>query len=172
MLKFTKKYAYQGVMDSEVIDLCNAINALPGLKTEGSCCGHGKGLFSIFFQVTSLHDGLFFLARCCDRRYFKHDWRIGVTVGDQMKKIPPTIFWLHSMTKGKKVYIEAKDLVINMNLHLNLKNFTDGYKLDISNFDLEKQEKAAARSLQKSTSEISSEISSEIHFRNIFKKKD
>ena len=149
-------------MDPEVIDLCNAINALPGLKTEDSCCGHGKNLFSIFFRVTSLHDGLFFLARCCDRRYFKHDWKIEIMVGDQMKKIPPTTFWLHSINRGRKAYIEAKDLVANMNLHLNLKNFINEYKLDMSNFDLEEQKKeTTAQSLQKSSSEISSEISSE-----------
>ena len=100
-MTFNKKYKYDGEMDKEVINLCNAINSLPGIETTGSCCGHEKSVFRIYFQVTSLPQGLFFLARCCDLRYFKHEWKIEVEVSDAMRdNILPTTFWLHSINKG------------------------------------------------------------------------
>jgi tRNA(Phe) wybutosine-synthesizing methylase Tyw3 len=51
MLKFNKKYDYDNYMDPEVLDLCNAMNALPGIKTFESCYGHGRTAFHIWFRV-------------------------------------------------------------------------------------------------------------------------
>ena len=41
MKKF-KSCSYDGCMDKEVIELCDALNCLPGVETEISCSGHGK----------------------------------------------------------------------------------------------------------------------------------
>ena len=39
-LKFNKQFKYNGTMDPEVVSLCDAMNALPGIMTTDSCCGH------------------------------------------------------------------------------------------------------------------------------------
>ena len=41
-------------MDKECIELCKAINSIPGLQTTESCCGHKENPFRIFFKVTDL----------------------------------------------------------------------------------------------------------------------
>jgi hypothetical protein len=40
----------QGI-DPPVVKLCDALNKLPGISTDGSCSGHGKGPFLITFDV-------------------------------------------------------------------------------------------------------------------------
>ena len=45
---------YDDAMDSECIALCDAINAVPGLCTTSSCCGHGRRPFRVSFQCIDL----------------------------------------------------------------------------------------------------------------------
>lgn len=40
---------YDDRMDTECIKVCDALNALPGITTSESCCGHGTGPFLVFF---------------------------------------------------------------------------------------------------------------------------
>lgn len=40
---------YDDRMDPECIELCDALNGLPGIRTIESCCGHGKEPFRVFF---------------------------------------------------------------------------------------------------------------------------
>lgn len=129
MERFSNSYQYDGNMDKEVIPLCNAINSLPGLLTIDSCCGHGKGVFSIFFKCNKESSrGLFFLTRCCDKRYFKHNWVITLSVGDVIiDGVLPTIFCLTSFDKGQRAYDQAVDLLHNMELHLNHHGFIKGF---------------------------------------------
>jgi len=143
-MKFTKKYHYEGKIDEEVRDLCDAMNALPGIKTTDSCCGHSTSSFSIFFEVTD-EEGLFFLTRCVDRRYWKHGylWHIDLSVGDMYepeKSQPrPVSYHLHSgPIVGEYAYQQAEDLIANMNHHLNHKRFMNKFNLNINNFDVEK----------------------------------
>lgn len=130
-------------MDKEIVDLCDAMNALPGIETTDSCCGHSSSPLEIFFKVTS-EEGLFFLTRCVDRRYWKYGylWGIELSVGDRYEsgiEPRPVAYHLHSgPIVGEEAYEQAKDLVRNMNNHLNIKAFMDGYDLDIKDFDLEK----------------------------------
>jgi len=42
------------IMDKEVINLCDALNKLPGVRTVESCCGHGKQPFRIWIKVKDL----------------------------------------------------------------------------------------------------------------------
>lgn len=42
------------VMDKEVINLCKALNKLPGIKTVESCCGHGQHEFRIWIVAKDL----------------------------------------------------------------------------------------------------------------------
>ena len=134
---------YDEYMDSElIIELCDAMNSLPGIRTSGSCSGHGKHGVWVFFHVhpTERHQlGLFFLTRCVDRRYWKygHKWSISLSVGDQMKDDHlPTTYLLASEHNGKEAYDEVRSLLENIEQHLNHENFISGYKLDMSKFDL------------------------------------
>lgn len=42
--------------DPECILLCRALNALPGITTTESCCGHGRKPYWIWFKAASLSD--------------------------------------------------------------------------------------------------------------------
>jgi hypothetical protein len=156
-----KKRRYKGKMDAEVVSLCDALNACPGIITFESCCGHGKDPFSIYFYATD-PVGLFFVTRCADRRYWKHGhrWTIHLSVGDDTARadgrthrrmgidpakpddILPTTYVLESLawwgkelevTCGEKAYRQAQDLVRNMILHLT-SGFMEFYDLDIGRF--------------------------------------
>jgi len=133
MKRFDKKYNYDGKMDKEVIDLCNVLNELPGIKTNESCSGHGKNSLNIWFKVGNTNKGLFFLTRCIDRRYWKygHFWGIDLSVGDMFNgKDLPICYRLNSgEIKGISAYKQAKSLIDNMNYHLNHEAFMKGYNL-------------------------------------------
>ena len=43
-------------IDPECIGLCQAMNAMPGITTVESCCGHGETPFQIWFKVARLRD--------------------------------------------------------------------------------------------------------------------
>lgn len=146
MFKLKSSVKYDGRMDKDVIELCDAINALPSLHTTESCSGHGKRPFQIWIRCDGKSmQGLFFLTRCVDRRYFQHGWGIYLEVSDVFKDgILPTNFvlgstnsWSNEKIKGKKAYSQAKDLVKNMNHHLNHENFMKGYNLNIDEFGTE-----------------------------------
>ena len=136
-------------MDEEVINLCNAINSLPGLHTFESCCGHGKHELRIWFRVDGRLDpelqGLFFFAKCSDRRYWKygHKWNTELEVGDRVSVdgVLPTRYLLSSGDAiGEEAYKQAEDLIDNMRYFLNHLNLFEGYNLDISKFDTKPME--------------------------------
>lgn len=145
MRKFNKKFMYDGFMDDECLDLCNAMNALPGIETTESCWGHGGSPFRIYFKVKEGdHRGLFFLTRCVDHRYWKYGylWKIKLTVGDQYDadawgtRFPITYILTSEPITGEDAYLQALDLVRNMNDHLNHENFLKLYELNINDFDI------------------------------------
>lgn len=43
-------------IDPECIPLCRAINAIPGLHTVESCCGHGADPFRIWLRADRVED--------------------------------------------------------------------------------------------------------------------
>ena len=47
---------YDNKMDEECIRLCDAMNTLPGIHTNESCCGHKEKPFKIWFEAESLKD--------------------------------------------------------------------------------------------------------------------
>lgn len=139
MRKFNKSYDYDEWMDKEVIDLCNTMNSLPGIETSESCSGHGKTSLQIFFKVTN-SEGLFFLVRCADRRYWKygHIWGIELSVGDMFNNnYLPVIYLLSSNeSKGEEAYEQVQSLIKNLNYHLNHENFLKHYNINLNKFDI------------------------------------
>lgn len=55
-------------MDPEVVTLCQAINRIPGLRTNSSCSGHGKEQLEVWLQASNVR-ALYILTRCIDTRY-------------------------------------------------------------------------------------------------------
>lgn len=139
MRKFNKSYDYDEWMDKEVIDLCNTMNSLPGIETSESCSGHGKTSLQIFFKVTN-SEGLFFLVRCADRRYWKYGniWGIKIYVGDTFNNdYLPVIYLLSSNeSKGEEAYEQVQSLIKNLNYHLNHENFLKHYNINLNKFDI------------------------------------
>lgn len=45
---------YPSSMDAECIPICNALNALPGIRTVESCCGHGEHPHRVFFTAQAV----------------------------------------------------------------------------------------------------------------------
>lgn len=138
MQKFLKKYDYDGMMDKEIIDLCDAMNSLPGIETSGSCSGHEKYPLSIFFKSTD-YEGLFFLTRSIDNRYWKYGgkWSIKLIVGDMYENnYLPITYLLESEDIGNEAYKQATDLIENMVYHLNHKNFLKLYEINLEKFNL------------------------------------
>ncbi|MBR4404932.1 MAG: hypothetical protein IKW84_08990 [Bacteroidaceae bacterium] len=63
-----RKDGYDGFMDKECIEVCNALNKLPGVETTESCCGHCKNPYRIWFKSVNTYS-LGVIARAFDRRY-------------------------------------------------------------------------------------------------------
>lgn len=129
-------YEKHGKIDKECLELCDSMNAIPGIDTFESCCGHGKHGIWIWFYATE-NNGIFFLARCIDKRYFRYgnDWVLEVQAGDIMNRQNlPIIFWLHSNVIGDDAYRQATNLVDNMNYHLNHEGFLEYYNININKF--------------------------------------
>lgn len=59
---------YDGYMDKECVAICDALNALPGVETIESCCGHFKNSYRIWFGSVNPYS-LAIIARVFDRRY-------------------------------------------------------------------------------------------------------
>jgi hypothetical protein len=60
-------------LDLACVSLCVALNALPGVETVGSCCGHGRAPFRIWLKLASLDSlGTITIARCLSGRYYNY----------------------------------------------------------------------------------------------------
>ena len=139
------KLRYPADIDPEVVALCDAMNSLPGIATFESCCGHGKYPFSIWFTADDT-EGLFFLTRCVDRRYWEFGrlWSITLSSGDTKECGLPTFFNLAScsyvcgdvpqVSMGENAYMQAKDLIGNMHHNLNNSAFMDEFGIVAEKF--------------------------------------
>lgn len=153
-IKQAKREIDYTVMDQEVVPLCKAINSLPGVITTKSCFGHGKTPIHIWIKVdatplsrfneNSCMQGLFFLTRCTDNRYWKHghEWEISLSVGDtyDVRGLYPTMFLLSSKAVGEEALVQATDLVANMVHHLNQNNFKSLFAIDTDDFSITKND--------------------------------
>jgi hypothetical protein len=139
MFEFNKKFEYDDQIDPEVIPLCDILNALPGIKTTSSCCGHNHAPFTISFQVNNTNIGLFFLIRSIDRKYWEYGylWKVELSVVDSWKKEIPLHYNLNSGNiVGKLAYNQSKQLIKNLNDNLNNEKFINQYNIDLNEFNL------------------------------------
>lgn len=125
---------YYPAIDPEIRELCRVINDhFPGIRTTGGCCGHGGQPLMIFLEVDEgNHKGLFMLARCADRRYWKHghEWKLEIEVCDIPYNPLPITYVLRSEAKGEPAFEQAEDLLENIEWHRRHVNFLRGYALE------------------------------------------
>ena len=102
---------YDGYMDKECVELCDALNDIPGIETTESCCGHGKDGFRVWFKITDF-SALFIIGRITSRNYTPvlPQWDCRVEIVDSDKKNPVRFRLSSGKTKGKKAYKQASQL--------------------------------------------------------------
>lgn len=95
-------------LDPEVLDLCVALNKLPGIMTIESCCGHGENPYRIWFVIEDddldkLPAALYYFDRChCGLP----DWKVVVTTDCAMS---PVHFMIEGPT-GETAYDGSKKI--------------------------------------------------------------
>ena len=123
--------------DPECVELCRAINVLPGVYTCDSCCGHGAEPFRIFlcFDAADVR-GLVLLTRALDHRYSPGPrWVLDLSitdVADPRNLAHPISIRLSSPegVRGSVAYQQAHELADHIAIHLNHPNFLHGFGLD------------------------------------------
>ena len=93
-------------LDPEVLELVNALNTFPGVRTIESCCGHGSNVFNIWFVVEGLKElsGVLYHVASCNSGIY--GWNVAVA-DDCSCGGSPIHFKLYSKTKGGVAYSEA-----------------------------------------------------------------
>ena len=98
-------------LDPEVRNLCIALNALPGIETDESCCGHGTTQARVWFSVSDWEaKGMLALARCTCPRYTRSgcEWEVLLDHGDTARSC--VSFALESVSRGPSAYEDADRL--------------------------------------------------------------
>jgi len=116
---------YPNDMDPECIPLCDALNAIPSIRTIGSCCGHGKGPFSVWFHMDDRRRSKYLtvVARVLDRRYGGiPGWSCTLDNGDITEHQPAFVI-SSGPYRGKKAYDQSKKIAENIFHHLGHKAF-------------------------------------------------
>jgi len=99
-------------LDTECVNLCLAMNRLPGICTTESCSGHGEGPMRIWFKTDNL-DALSRMIFWLDPRFNSGiDWHVEVRT---KAPSPGVIFKLESKAVGERAYIEADKLTALLN---------------------------------------------------------
>ena len=123
--------------DPECVELCQAINALPGIWTTESCCGHARHEFHVWmhFAASDLR-GLVLLTRAVDHRYSGGPrWALELSISDvpDPENVAQAISVLLTSPTGcvgQTAYEQAHDLADNIAISVNHPNFLKGFGLD------------------------------------------
>ena len=106
-------------LDEEIAELIWALNRLPGVRTEGSCCGHDESPIRIWLHhSTDLYSsGGVCLARVICDRYWFHGmaWELKLWHGDTH----PIVFVLESVGQGGLAYKSAERMAEVINQHVD-----------------------------------------------------
>jgi hypothetical protein len=132
--------------------LTKTINALPGIKSTGNNLTNSfdkiksnwGGCCLFFYSDEKDAEGLFFLTRCLDTRYweFGHLWRIEITCGDQIHSNgdKPITYNIYRPFIGQESEVEIdkeiSSLIDNMYYHFHDDNFMTGYSMNRTKYDL------------------------------------
>lgn len=132
--------------------LTDTINSLPGIELTGDNLSNPfdkiksrwGGCCLFFWSDEKDAEGLFFLTRCLDSRYwqFGHLWRIELSCGDQIhqngdRPITYNIFRVFTGEETEEeIDKEVEDLIDNMRYHFHHDIFMTGFNMDRTKYDL------------------------------------
>jgi hypothetical protein len=131
--------------------LTETINALPGLEDSGSNLENSfdiiksrwDGILLFFYSDEKDAEGLFFLTRCIDKRYWEygHLWRIELTCSDQIhsngdRPITYNIFRPIGEETEEEIDKEIKSLIDNMDYHFHHDSFMSSFNMNRTKYDL------------------------------------
>lgn len=133
-------------------ELTKIIDSLPGIELTGNNLSHSfnkiksswRGTMIFFHSDEKEVEGLFFLTRCMDRRYWEygHIWRIELSVGDQIhtngdRPLTYNIYRPFIEDETEEVIDkEINSLIDNLHYHFHHDNFMSGYNMDRTKYDL------------------------------------
>jgi hypothetical protein len=127
-------------IDSECVDLCRALNSIPGIGTLESCCGHGRGSFSVWFYAESF-EGLFIIGRVLDRRYGSPDWfNWKCTVACCDYDMMPMFNIDSGGVVGEDAYSQSKEIAYNIYDHLEHSDYFEKWRRDRRRLDKKRSE--------------------------------
>jgi len=115
-------------LDIACLNLLVAMNALPGIKTRESCCGHGNSEYRIWFKMDDARSlGAITFSRCLSGRYYNYapgelrldpQWRVYLAdtegpVGFLLEGKP-----MIDDTRGGRLHKPAEKLATNLQEHI------------------------------------------------------
>jgi len=103
-------------LDPELLTLCHALNSLPGIRTDGSCCGHGEAPIRIWLKADGTRS-LLPIGWALDKRYQRRAFTCTVEITDMPDD--SVLFLLESKEKGPLAYVEADKLAADFEEFLN-----------------------------------------------------
>ena len=114
------------LLDKECVDLCKALNAMDGVRTVESCCGHLRSRYNIFLKCDNFST-LAKIARSVDRNYSDGKWELLVDSSDQE---PCFNFWLRSKDtfKSENDMNESVNSLIENLIYWQDSKFSDYFK--------------------------------------------
>lgn len=138
-------------------NLVEVINSLPGIEITNDNLSYDfdmiksnwEGIYIFFNSEEKEREGLFFLVRSMDCRYweFGHLWRIELSCSDTIKPngdLPITYNIYRPITKEDdmdKIEKEIESLIASLNYHFHNDSFINGYNMDRSKYTLKEWER-------------------------------
>jgi len=140
------------IKSKEILNTMMAINAIPGIHILSNNLGHrynmikkNWGKIHIFIHSEEGYtDGLFFLSRCVDRRYWEHgsSWKITIQVGDELhvNGDRPIVYVLERELNDSDnedlILLEFESMYDNIQEHFWNDNFISGYNINREDFHI------------------------------------
>lgn len=116
---------YPNDMDPECIPICNALNAIPGIRTTESCYGHGREPFRVFFRLVDRRKVRYLsvVARAFSRNYgVPPGWSCTLHNSD-VPRTTPTFMVCSGPTVGNQAYRDSGYIASNIMGSLKHKAF-------------------------------------------------
>lgn len=107
-------------MDPECVAFCAAMNAVPGITTLASCCGHGKDAFYVYFRAENIAD-LYLLAIALDPIYDGPKGWACAPVASCYDYSVVTFEITSGPNRGTVAYQQAQELAISLRNLLDLR---------------------------------------------------